>query len=259
MGGTGEQRLEKENRVARAAPKPQTAEAASPPPARPRRRAGARTEDLISILEVGGYDQPAQGRIVQIFEVACRLFAQNGFDGVSMRDIALECGISKATLYHYFPDKDSLLRPLAMGVTKALYLHVARHDDPTQPAPERLRSLMGETARFFDKHRWAWIASASTFWNDPELRFRRERIGWRDRYERLLREILEAGIANGELRSMDVAVMGRMILGAVNWMARWYDPKGKLTAPQIALDFCEMVLGGILAPTARRRGARPEG
>ncbi|MEO3474886.1 TetR/AcrR family transcriptional regulator [Roseomonas sp. CAU 1739] len=224
-------------------------------PRSPRRRAAARTEDLVAILELGGYDQPAEGRIVQIFEVACRLFAQKGFDGVSMRDIALECGISKATLYHYFPDKDSLLRPLAMGVTKALYLHVARHDDPTLPAVDRLRHLVVETARFFDQHRWAWIASASTFWNDPELRFRRERIGWRDRYERLLREILEAGIAAGDIRELDVPVAGRMILGAVNWMPRWYDPKGKLPAPDIAMAFCDMVLGGIVAPSPRRRRA----
>ena len=237
---------------------PKTKSAATPPAAtarRPRSRAAARTEDLVTILEVGGYDQPAEGRIVQIFEVACRLFAQKGFDGVSMRDIALECGISKATLYHYFPDKDSLLRPLAMGVTKALYLHVARHDDATLPAVDRLRHLVVETARFFDRHRWAWIASASTFWNDPELRFRRERIGWRDRYERLLREILEVGIAAGDIRPLDVPVAGRMILGAVNWMPRWYDPKGPLPAPDIAMAFCDMVLGGIVAPAARRQGA----
>ena len=237
---------------------PKTKSAATPPAAtarRPRSRAAARTEDLVTILEVGGYDQPAEGRIVQIFEVACRLFASRGFDGVSMRDLALECGISKATLYHYFPDKDSLLRPLAMGVTKAIYLHVARHDDPSLTAPDRLRRCVVESARFFERHRWAWIASASTFWNDPELRFRRERIGWRDRYERLVREILEAGITAGEIRPLDVPVAGRMILGAINWMPRWYDPKGPLTAPDIAQSFCDMVLGGILAP-ARRKPAR---
>ncbi len=254
--------------MARSAPKPRTTAkpAAEPipatpakPAARPRGRAAAarQTEDLLSILELGGYTQPAQGRIVQIFEVACRLFASKGFDGVSMRDLALECGISKATLYHYFPDKDSLLRPLAMGVTKAIYLHVARHDDPTLGAPDRLRRCVVESARFFERHRWAWIASASTFWNDPELRFRRERIGWRDRYERLVREILEAGIAAGEIRPLDVPVAGRMILGAINWMPRWYDPKGPLTAPDIAQSFCDMVLGGILAPARRAPARKP--
>lgn len=240
--------------MARAVTKPKDQGAA----ARPRARAAAsRTEDLVSILEAGGYAQPVQGRVVQIFETACRLFAQRGFDGVSMRDLARECGVSKATLYHYFPDKDSLLRPLAMGMTKALYLHVALHDDPLLPASDRLRRCVAETALFFDRHRWAWIASANSFWNDPEVRARRERIGWRDRYEGLVREILEAGVAAGEIRALDVPVAGRMILGAVNWMARWYDPKGSLTAPEIATHFCDMVLGGILAPARAPLRSQP--
>ena len=244
--------------MARSAPKPVTDDKA-PAATKPRARAAAamRTEDLVALLELGGHAQRAEGRIVQIFEVACRLFALKGFDGVSMRDIAQECGISKATLYHYFPDKDSLLRPLAMGVTKALYLHVAKADDPALSASERLRRCVGETARFFERHRWAWIASSTNFWNDPQVRARRERIGWRDRYERLVREILEAGVAAGEIRDIDVPVAGRMILGAVNWMSRWYDPKGALPATDIALRFCDMVLGGILAPAKRttRRSA----
>lgn len=229
----------------RSAPKPRNA-------TRSTAQAAAEAEHLIVILEAGGYPQPAQGRVLQIFEVACRLFAQRGFDGVSMRDIALECGISKATLYHYFPDKDSLLRPLAMGVTKALYLDVAQQDDPTLGATERLRRLVGGTARFFERHRWAWIASAISFWRDPKSQMRRERIGWRDRYEGLVREILEAGVAAGEFGKLDVPVTGRMIIGALNWMARWYDPRGALTAPGIALYFCDMVLGGILASGGRK-------
>ncbi len=247
-----------EKRLARAAPKVSSANAPAPV-AKPRARTAAaiQTEDLVSLLEFGGQAQPAQGRIVQIFEVACRLFALKGFDGVSMRDIALECGISKATLYHYFPDKDSLLRPLAMGVTKALYLHVSRLDDPGLSASERLRLCVGETARFFERHRWAWIASSTNFWNDPQIRARRERIGWRDRYERLVREILEAGVAAGEMRDIDVPVAGRMILGSVNWMSRWYDPKGAMSAPDIALRFCDMVLGGILTPPKRASRAKP--
>lgn len=188
---------------------------------------------------------------MQIFEVACRLFAQRGFDGVSMRDIAQACGISKATLYHYFPDKDSLLRPLVMGNTKSLYLHVARHDEPGQPATERLRSFVAETAAFFERNRWAWIVSSSTFWSDPEARTRRERIAWRDRYEQLLRDIIEAGVSSGQFGPLDVPMTGRMILGAVNWMPRWYNPQGALSAAEISLRFCDMMVGGIRAPVTK--------
>ena len=91
----------------------------------------------------------------------------------------------------------------------------------------------------------------------PSFRHHNWPAGWRDRYERLVREILEAGVAAGEIRDIDVPVAGRMILGAVNWMSRWYDPKGALPATDIALRFCDMVLGGILAPAKRttRRSA----
>lgn len=223
----------------------------APAPVRRRSRAASspkRMEDLAEILEIDGQDGKPQGRIVQIFEVACRQFALKGFDGVSMRDIALECGISKATLYHYFPDKDSLLRPLAIGNTKSLFLHVASHDDPARPAVERLRVFMVETAHFFEKYRWVWIAASNSFWSDPKLRARRERIAWRDRYEQLMREILQAGVEAGEIRGVDVALAGRMLLGAVNWMGRWYDPKGPMTAAEIAERYCEMTLAGIGAP-----------
>jgi AcrR family transcriptional regulator len=210
-------------------------------------------DDLADILELDSSGNPPQGRIVQIFQVACRLFAQRGFDGVSMRDIAAECGISKATLYHYFPDKDSILRPLAMGTTKSIFVHVSRYDDPSRPALERLRVFLIETANFFEKFRWAWIAGSTAFWSDPKARARKERIGWRDRYEQLLRDILQAGIDSGEIKIADVRMAGRFVLGSVNWMARWYDPDGPLTASQVADQFCDMIVDGIRAPVPRKR------
>lgn len=43
-----------------------------------------------------------------ILEVAIRLFAEKGFDGVSMNDIAQAAGVSKANVFHHFGNKDSL-------------------------------------------------------------------------------------------------------------------------------------------------------
>ncbi len=213
-------------------------------------------DDLAGLLGLDGNGEVPSGRIIQIYEVACRQFAQRGFDGVSMRDIAAECGISKATLYHYFPDKDSILRPLAMGATKSIYLHVARHDDVTLPAVDRLRRFVVETATFFEAFRWAWIAGSTAFWSDPEARARKERIAWRDRYEQLLRDILQAGIEAGELRSTDVKIAGRLVLGTINWMPRWYNPAGPLKAPEIAGQFCDMLLDGLRAEAPKKATRR---
>lgn len=214
-------------------------------------------DDISDILELDAVGEPLQGRIVQIFQVACRLFANRGFDGVSMRDIAAECGVSKATLYHYFPDKDSILRPLAMGTTKSIYLHVAKHDVPGSPPIIRLRSFLVETANFFEKFRWAWIASSTAFWSDPKTRARKERIEWRDRYEQLLRDIIQAGIDSGDLREMDVKIAGRFVLGSINWMPRWYNPDGALPASEIADRFCDMIIDGIRAPRPSKPLSKP--
>ena len=53
--------------------------------------------------------QDYQEKQINILSEAAKLFARLGFTGASMNMIAEACGMSKALLYHYYPDKDSLL------------------------------------------------------------------------------------------------------------------------------------------------------
>ena len=52
-------------------------------------------------------------RTDQIIEAATPLFAEKGFDGATMDDIAAEIGINKATIYLYFDSKDALIQSIA--------------------------------------------------------------------------------------------------------------------------------------------------
>ncbi len=182
--------------------------------------------------------------MVQIFTEACRLFAERGFEGTSMRDIAEVCGISKPTLYHYFADKDAIVRPLMLGITRVIHDRIAARLHPSQPPLEQLRLFMVESASCFEDYRWAWIASASLFWSDPHERHRAERLEWRDRYEGLLRDILHAARARGDTGAIDVPLAGRMVLGTLNWLPRWHDPTGALRATEVAERFHRMLLDG---------------
>ena len=204
-------------------------------------------KNLADILELDGPAGPPTERMLQILTEACRLFATRGFDGVSVRDIAQECGISKATLYHHFPDKDAILRPLVMGITRSLHQRVLGAIRPEADPADKLRTFMTESARFFEEYRWAFIVSSTVFWTDPQARQRRQRIEWRDRHEALLRGILEEGVRSGAFRIADTGMAGRLVLGALNWMPKWYDPKGPLPASAIAEQFCGMLLGGLEA------------
>ncbi|MEO1549924.1 MAG: TetR/AcrR family transcriptional regulator [Pseudomonadota bacterium] len=54
-------------------------------------------------------DAPKLGRKVpQVLQGARKVFLDHGFEGASVDDIARESGVSKATLYSYFPDKEKL-------------------------------------------------------------------------------------------------------------------------------------------------------
>ena len=106
---------------------------------------------------------------------------------------------------------------------------------------------MVATAEYFRRYRWAWIASTTAFWNDPERHRQKERMTRRDRYENYLRELIQEAIDAGEIRDVDVPMTGRMILSSLNWMHRWYNPNKPMKPEQIADQFYELMFKGLRA------------
>ena len=73
-----------------------------------------------------------------------------------------------------------------------------------------------------------------------------------------MRRIIEHGIRDGAFRRVDAKVAMFAILGAINWVARWYRPEGALDAATIGAQFADHLVGG-LAPRAEaaRRAPAP--
>ncbi len=78
----------------------------------------------------------------RILKASRRLFASHGYDETMMRDIAKKADVSKATVYNYFPNKESLLIGTLDGVIDEAEKAVAAKQDI--PASERL-SIAFET------------------------------------------------------------------------------------------------------------------
>lgn len=195
-------------------------------------------------------EAPGEGseRIVQILTEAARIFARKGYEGASMRDIAEACSISKSLLYHHFRSKEEIYSRVAVGATKELYQFVVEHVPAEATPSEKIRAFMVATAEYFRRHRWAWIASTTAFWNDPERHRQKERLTRRDRYEKYLRELIQQAIDAGEIRDVDVAMTGRMILSTLNWMHRWYNPSMPMKPEQIADIYFDLVFNGLREP-----------
>src|SRR3954454_15761140 len=76
----------------------------------------------------------------QLLEAGERLFAERGYDELSMAQIAREAGISKALLYHYFPSKQELFRA-TLGEA-AEELRVRTDPDPSLPPLEQMAASL---------------------------------------------------------------------------------------------------------------------
>lgn len=194
----------------------------------------------------------ADGREAQLLAIARRLFARKGFDATSLRDIAEEAHITKAALYYYFPNKDALYERVVIesmdalldDVTKA----VARAPSPT----EKVRAFLRASATSMETKRDQWIAGSNAFWQAGATGRRGLALQQRDAYEQLLRRCIEDGIAQGELRRVDPAMAGRLLLSGLNQMARWHRAGGRLTAQEVIDQYLDMILLGLVNRASAR-------
>ena len=119
--------------------------------------------------------QRSQERFESILKVALDLIASNGYEGVSMREIARECGLPIASLYMYFPTKLSIVKEVwqryTSSVSECLERDLQKIVDPANKADaglliERLIDLMLEiqTSHPGFIEVWGCVAAA------PELR-----------------------------------------------------------------------------------------
>lgn len=77
----------------------------------------------------------------QIIDGARKVFLADGFDGASMNDIARVAGVSKGTIYAYFPSKDALFAALVREDRRAQAEQLGAYDDHDGPVAEVLRRM----------------------------------------------------------------------------------------------------------------------
>ncbi|MDG4795640.1 TetR/AcrR family transcriptional regulator [Micromonospora sp. WMMD1082] len=179
---------------------------------------------------------------------ALELFAERGFHGTGIRDLAQRAGLSTATLYHYMGTKEELLAEI-MRTSMDLLLQAATRVGVDGGAVERVTRLV-------HVHVLAHAARPlHTRVVDDELRalsvpLRAEIIALRDRYERLWQAAIAAGVADGvfHLRAPDVA--RRALLEMCSGVARWYHPEGSLAVEEMAARYAELALNllGVSGP-----------
>ncbi len=184
----------------------------------------------------------------EMYEQATRLFAERGFAGTSLQDIADAIGITRPALYYYVKSKDELLAKLVTEVTDGplneLKELVAHTDlDPvgrlralveiivrrraTQPA--RFRLLIRSEAELPDELTAAYDDS-------------------RRAVLKTIAEVVEDGIRAGQFRPVDARVAALGVLGMCNWVAWWFHPGGRDDVETVTDQLAEMAIAALRRP-----------
>src|ERR1700748_1557606 len=84
-----------------------------------------------------------------ILDKAALLYAEHGFLGASVADLARECGMSKSLVYHYYPSKEDILFDVMHSHVQALLDAAERVAAGPGAADEKLRALTQEFMRLY--------------------------------------------------------------------------------------------------------------
>jgi AcrR family transcriptional regulator len=193
-----------------------------------------------------------------IVSAAAKVFRTKGYHAATVRDIAEEVGILKGSLYHHFESKEALLYLVVKEPIAQLYRTIAEIAAAKAPASEKLRRAISAHLEAFDRH----YPHLFVYLREREAvkrRFR-EKIGFSPKeYERCWQQILREGIESGEFRpDLDIQVASYGLLGMLNWLYKWYDPKGRLSVQEVAEQFTALALAGLAADPPRAARTMPK-
>ncbi len=183
----------------------------------------------------------------ELVAAAAELFAENGYEGTSLRDVAERMGMLKGSLYHYINAKSDLLvhvlREAHERGVKSLSAIAAQNG----PAIERLEALVAAharyvctesvyTASFLEAHRHLAPARAQEF------------VAAERAYRLGVEDLIARGQTEGALREdLDPKVAALCLLGFLNSLHDWVSPARRLSVRRICDHAIAMGIDGLRA------------
>lgn len=178
----------------------------------------------------------------RMLRAAAICFNHKGYSGTSLKDVASHLGLTDAALYYYVRNKEELvylcyLRAAELGkaaldeaiaadgtALDKVQLYIRLHSEFMVGDPGPV-AIMSEIPSLKPEHR------------DDVLERSRLHSA---RFEELLRQ----GIDDGSIRDCDVRMTGNAIMGALNWIPKWYHGDEDV-ASQVLESFPEILSRGL--------------
>lgn len=167
-----------------------------------------------------------------VLRLAAQSFNRQGYRATTLDALARQLGVTKAALYYYFPNKDALLKACFDEVMDAAFANLAQAKANGRDGREKLRMVFaGYLGHLVDELNVAVVVLEGGALTAKD---RKDAYAKRDRFERALRALVEEGMRDGSIVPCDPKLVILTLLGAVNWVPRWFRHDGEWSSAQLA-------------------------
>ncbi len=179
----------------------------------------------------------------RVLKAAASCFNQKGYSGTSLKDVSRILGLTDAALYYYVKNKEELV-----------YLCYQRAADLGREAMQRGvregRTGLDQARLYIQYHVEIMVGDkgpVAIMSEIPSLKraHRNEILDVSRKHSMGFEAILQTGIADGSISECDVRMTGNAIMGAINWIPKWYHGDAK-TAKNLVGGFPEILTAGLV-------------
>jgi AcrR family transcriptional regulator len=191
----------------------------------------------------------ATDRRVEILKSAAAAFRRRGYHGASVDEIASALEMTKGNLYYYFRNKEDILYACHEYSLEVLLQLMREVQDEPIPADQKLRKLILAFVHLtLDELQGTALTLDPEALSPPLLA---KVIAKRDEFDRGMRAIIQQGMDQGLFAPGNPKMMEFAIMGAVNWISKWFDPAGPMSSVQIGEAFADYLVGQARVPALK--------
>lgn len=186
------------------------------------------------------------GTRIQLIQRALELFERDGYPRTSVEDIVDAAGLTKGAFYHHFRSKEEVLEIIHNDYVDSqveMCQSIVEHCSEPQ---EQLSQIIRSTIIGLGEYR----AHVSVYLQDRRFLTGERRdnvVKRRNQVDRIFSGIIERGVESGVFREdIDSKVVAFGLIGMCAWVINWWRLDGTLSLQEVADQYVELLLGGLI-------------
>jgi AcrR family transcriptional regulator len=188
----------------------------------------------------------------EILDIATKLFADKGYDGASLSDVAAQMDITKAALYHHIQNKEAILQEICDRVLQKQVKETRQLQRSNLSPRDKLKwFIRGVVIGVTEDKDVMQVIFENTKWLSPaaQEKVRKQKKA----FDNVLELILKEGVDKGYFHVRDTKMAVFVIQGACNFGYQWYQPNGRLSPEEISEEMIYMLERGYLDQNSESR------